>query len=415
MISVSTKHELSPESKSRRSLVGTALLALLASCGSVPDRNPLPGELADLAVIPGFPDVRNWGDEQHPHTARWLATPDEVLQAQYAGISGVEHHYLAISGGGANGAYGAGLMVGWTEKGDRPEFTIVSGISTGALAAPFVFLGPDYDDRLEEIYTSYSTEDLAEERSTLKGLTSDAMAGSEPLRGLIAKYMDEELLEAIAVEHRKGRVLLIGTTNLDAMRPVVWSIGKIATSGHPRALELFHDILVASTALPIAFPPVLFEVEAEGQRYDELHVDGGVTTQVFLIPTQLDWDAVLEKLNVPGRPTVYVLRNGMLDPRWKTIEPSVLGLAGRTLDSLIRTQGLGDVARIFLDTLEEGMDYNLTFIPDDFDLEPTEPFDREYMQALFKVGRERALHGEPWQSHPPGFEHLGDEQGGLRW
>ena len=382
------------------------LLLLIVACGTVPKRNALPREYVEVAQIPGIPEARSWGDEVSRTAQYWLELPEEALQKRYPGIHHVPHSYLAISGGGANGAYGAGLLVGWTESGTRPEFVIVSGISTGALTAPFAFLGSDYDYQLTEIYNSYSTDDLVNIRSTLKGITSDAMADSGPLRELVEQRYTAEVLDAITAEYHRGRSLLIGTTNMDTMRPVIWNIGRIGASGDPGALKLFQDVLMASTALPIAFPPVLLEVEANGQRYDELHADGGVTTQVFLFPSQINWAEVCKKLDVQGTPEVYVLRNSRFAPTWKAVEPSVLSLAARTTDSLIRTQGLGDVVRLYLSALDNDLNFNLTFIPDEFELEQQEAFDLEYMRELYKVGKERALHGEPWQSYPPGFEHL---------
>ena len=266
-----------------------ALIALLAvGCGSVPKRHPLPPELSTTARIPGIPDARIWGDEIPHYADEWFAQSREELQERYPAWFGKEHNYLAISGGGAKGAFGAGLLVGWTAAGDRPEFQMGTGISTGALTAPFAFLGPDYDHVLEEIYTNYSTEDLLKKRNLLKAITMDALYSTKPLAALIARYFDEEVLEALAAEARKGRSLNIGTTNLDAERPVVWRVSAIAASDDPGRLELIRKIILASASIPVAFPPVAFEVEAGGQRYDELHADGGATTQVFLYPAQID-------------------------------------------------------------------------------------------------------------------------------
>ncbi|NIO07245.1 MAG: patatin, partial [Deltaproteobacteria bacterium] len=223
----------------------------------------------------------------------FFSMSEEEIKATYPGIYGRPHNYLAISGGGANGAFAAGFLAGWTATGTRPEFTAVTGVSTGALISPFAFLGSKHDDTLKEIYTGVSTKDILNKRSLLVGLTSDAMADTVPLLRLIQKYVTSEIREALAAEFRRGRILTVGTTNLDAGRPVIWNITRIAGSAHPKALELIHKILLASASIPVAFPPVFIEVEANGQRYDEIHVDGGGASQIYLYPLGLDWRRVI--------------------------------------------------------------------------------------------------------------------------
>lgn len=334
-------------------------VVLAQGCSSLPPRsNPLPENLADEAVISGIPNAREWGDEAPYYAEHWFARSAEEMQKQYPVIYGKEHNYLAVSGGGDNGAFGAGLLVGWSEHGTRPQFTMVTGISTGALTAPFAFLGPEYDEQLKEVYTKYSTDDLIKKRGYLAVIKKDAVADTAPLREMIAKYINDDMLKAIAEEHRKGRVLLIGTTNLDAQRPVIWNIGLIAASGLPNAKDLIHDILLASASIPVAFPPVIIEVEANSERYDEMHVDGGGASQMFLYPLGLDWRRVEEKLAVKGTPQVFMIRNSMLEPKWETVERKIGPIAGRTISSLIRTQGLGDMFRIYLGTQRDGLDYH---------------------------------------------------------
>ena len=209
-------------------------------------RNPVPEELCSRAMVLGGSRARTWGDEPPPWTDEWFATPREELHAQHRGIVGCEHNYLAISGGGANGAFGAGLLTGWTRNGTRPEFTAVTGISTGALAAPFAFLGPAWDHQLKQVFTTFSTKDLIK-KTPLSAVTSSAIYSTKGLQGVIARFFDETVLEAVATEFRdKGRQLSIGTTNLDALRPVIWNIGRIAASGHPDALQLIRKVMLAS-------------------------------------------------------------------------------------------------------------------------------------------------------------------------
>ncbi|UCH46568.1 MAG: patatin-like phospholipase family protein [Betaproteobacteria bacterium] len=382
-----------------------ALVALIQGCASAPPRmNPLPAELSEQAEIPGMPNVKLWADRAPEHVEEWLKAPEELLRTRLGGIMDREHNYLAISGGGSNGAFGAGLLNGWTESGTRPEFTLVTGISTGGLIAPFAFLGPEYDQKLKEIYTSFSTSDLIIERSYVNIIRNDAISDTAPLRALIAKYVDEEMMQAIAEERRKGRILMIGTTNLDAARPVMWNIGEIARSGEPDALDLIHDIMLASASIPGAFPPVRIEVEANGKRYEEFHVDGGVTSQVFLYPLGLDWRKVEQRLNVQGKPRLFVIRNAYLEPDWETVDTRLPPILNRTISSLIRTQGIGDLFRLYLGSLRDGIDFQLASIPDDFDKVPAEPFDREYMNALFERGRSMSKNGYPWVDDPYGLE-----------
>lgn len=216
--------------------MGLAVL-FLAGCASTPERNPLPLELTSQASIPGIPQARFWGDEWPKWSINKLETlTDADMQREYLGIYDVPHSYLAISGGGANGAFGAGLLSGWSDSGKRPEFTMVTGISTGALTAPFAFLGPDYDDELKAVYTATSTKDIIEERSFLAAAFSDSMADTKPLRALLERHITAGMIEAIGQEHMRGRRLFIGTVNLDAGRSVIWNIGAIALSKHPRGI-----------------------------------------------------------------------------------------------------------------------------------------------------------------------------------
>ncbi len=384
-------------------LIPVCLAVLGAGCSSVPERNPLPEQLRDKAGIPNIEHARYWADEAPPETEQWLKLSKQQLKQRYPATFGTTHNYLAISGGGQNGAFGAGLLNGWTEAGTRPEFTMVTGISTGALIAPFAFLGPEYDHVIKEIYTSYSTRDIVEERGVIKAMTSDAATDSTPLRQKIAGYVDVDVMAAIAAEYKKGRILEIVTTNLDAGQPVAWSIGRIAASGAPEALQLIRDIMLASASIPVAFPPVMFDVEADGKLYDELHVDGGATSVLYLYPIGLDWDEVVDHLEVEGRPNVYTIRNGRLKKGWSTTNRSTVPIAIRTIDTLFSSIVQGDIYRIYLATQRDGINYHLAYIPESFDEKSTESFDKEYMTKLFKLGFEMARDGFEWQTTPPDY------------
>jgi predicted acylesterase/phospholipase RssA len=390
----------------QRPLVALVVASALAvsGCATSVSRNPTPETLVDPLGLPDLTEIRHWGDLDSPHTRKWLATPADVIAERFGGIVGTEHHYLCISGGGAEGAFGAGLLVGWTESGTRPEFTFVTGISTGALTAPFAFLGPSYDAKLEEMYTSYSTSDLLEKRGLFKVLKGDAIFDTDPLQHLLATYVDEQMLEDLAAEYRRGRQLNIGTTNLDAGRPVVWNVTRIAASGHPRALELIRQIILASAAIPTLFPPVYIQVERDGRVLDEMHVDGGTTSQVFFYPADVDMGAVVEKFDVRGTPRLYLIFNSWTEPGFEPVDPKLMSITRRSISTLIRTQGVGDLYRLFVLADRDGIDYNLAFIPDTFHEKPAEQFDKVYMGKLFELGYEAARQGFAWKKLPPGFE-----------
>jgi hypothetical protein len=381
------------------------LAALMVSgCATVIERNPLPVEFKDTAQIPYIPDARFWGDKLPPHILESLEEEKfQILlkepEARYEPIN-----YLAISGGGGDGAFGAGLLVGWTQAGNRPVFRAVAGISTGALAAPFAFLGTEYDGLLRKLYTTTSTEKILKKRSLFSLFSADSITQRGPLRHIIEEAIDGAMLEKIAIEHNKGRRLFIGTTNLDAERPVIWNIGAIAASGGTDALKLVHDVLLASAAIPGIFPPIYFKVEANGQTYDEMHVDGGATSQVFLYPASLDLHWMEQQIGLEGDDHIYVIRNSRLEPEWTAITPKVVPIVERSVQSLIRNQGIGDLYRIYLGAQRDGLDYHLAHIPSDFYDRPKEQFDPEYMTKLFHLGYQLAKDGYSWKQTPPGFE-----------
>jgi hypothetical protein len=376
-------------------------LTLAGACAHVPTRFPLAAGDVESAEVLGITRARLWGDAPPPWKYDWLAKNKADMKERYPGVYGRHHAYLAISGGGEDGAFAAGLLLGWTEAGNRPEFTTVTGISAGALIAPFAFLGPEYDGVLRKVSVGITEEDLFNRRGKIRALRTDALSTTEPLQALIAKYVNEETMQKIAAEHRKGRELNIGTANLDAMRPVIWRIGVIANSGHPDALKLIRQILLASASVPGAFPPVLVKVQAGSKNYDELHVDGGATSQVFLYPVGVDYDEVLDKLAVPGRPEVYIIRNSRLDPTYEIVKNRFLPILGRSIESIVRTQGIGDLYRIYLQTCRDGLDFNLAYIPSDFTAESEGYVDPEYMKKLFDMAFDRAKAGYAWDKAPP--------------
>jgi hypothetical protein len=313
--------------------------------------------------------------------------------------------FLAISGGGADGAFGAGVLAGWTARGNRPEFDLVTGVSTGALTAPFAFLGPRYDDALKKVFTESTTSDIAIARPVRGLLGGESLASNAPLAKVVAFYVNDAFLKEVAAEYMKGRRLLIGTTNLDAQRPVVWDMGKIAASGHPEAIELFRKILLASAAIPAVFPPGFVEVAANGTVYEEMHVDGGATREVFLLPTQILAKNVDATLNVKPIRRSYIIRNGRVGPEWKAVKPRTLSIAGRSISTLIKNQGIGDLYELYAFTKRNAVDYNLIYIPSSFADTSTQAFDPVYMTKLYDLGYQMASNGNSWKKVPPRWDH----------
>ncbi|WP_373498696.1 patatin-like phospholipase family protein [Desulfococcus sp.] len=384
------------------------LLLLVQGCAMTPSRlSAVPPPLTSKAEIPGMPGVRYVGGGD---MTGFLQVAGEALRREQDTLLKQGHKgpippavFLAISGGGDNGAFTAGVLNAWTATGTRPEFKLVTGISTGALIGPFAFLGPDYDATLKKVYTTLSPKDVIAPRNFISGVLSDAMADNTPLVNLTRKIVDEALLKRIAAEYAKGRFLLIATADLDARRAIMWDMGKIATYGGPRALDLFVKVMIASAAIPGGFPPIMVDVEADGKPYQEMHVDGGIMAQVFAYPAAIRVKDASAKMGVTRERKLYVIRNARLDPEWAEVERSTLSIAGRAVTSLIHSQGIGDLYRIYATAQRDDVDFNLGFIPASFKAPHKEEFDTEYMRALYKTGYDMMLKGFPWIKVPPGF------------
>jgi predicted acylesterase/phospholipase RssA len=311
--------------------------------------------------------------------------------------------FLAISGGGDSGAFGAGLLNGWSAAGTRPEFRAVTGVSTGALIAPFAFLGPRYDGVLKAVYTQSSPDDIFRRRNLLRAFFGDALSDTTPLHHLVARYVDRPLLDAIAAEYAKGRLLLVGTTNLDTLEPVIWNMTAIAASKDPDALELFRRILLASAAIPGMFPPVMIDVEVNGVHYQEMHADGGTVSQVFTYPPSFRLAKKAANVGAERVRVLYIIRNARLDADWAKIQRRTLPIAGRAISSLLQNQGIGDLYRIYLTAKRDGLDYNLAYIPQSFNAPRTKDFDPAFMRPLYQLGYDMAVAGYPWEKYPPGY------------
>lgn len=371
----------------QRALALVATLTL-GGCAATLDYTAVPEMSVSRAEVPGYRNIRAWGDAKDESINRMMpASGSRRSEAE-------SRTFLALSGGGGDGAYAAGLLVGWTANGQRPSFDIVTGVSTGALAAPFAFLGSAYDNRLEEVYTRFETGDLGNPQIFSAVFGGPSLVDASGLERLLEHYVDEELLAKVAVEHARGRRLFVATTNFEAERQVIWNLGAIAASKNPDRLHLFRLILLASAAVPGILPPVLVNVTVDGREYQELHADGGMVGQVFFVPQAAGVQRTRSQL--------YVIRNGKMGPAWQSNVPTSFRMARRSLETLIKNQARGDVERLYTQAKGRGMAFRLAAIPGDFVGESAEPFDKAYMRQLFDVGYIAAKHGFAWASDPYG-------------
>ena len=364
-----------------------ACVLALANCASEP-RIPFTQRDQARAAIPGIPGARLWADD--PTIGRGPASASKVRVSQPV--------LLALSGGGADGAFGAGLLTGWTANGSRPQFTFVTGASAGALMAPFAFLGPSQDQTLSNFFATGEMANLLQ-AETLPGLLSTGFFKTAPLRELIARHVDAELLAAIAREHRTGRRLYVVTTNLDAQRTAIWDMGKIADSGEPHALELFRNVMTASASVPGVFAPVLIDVEADGRRFAEMHVDAAVITNVLVVP-----EAVLVSgtaLFPPdARPKVYIILNRKLAPDFEVVEASTIPIVRRSIETATRANSRTTLLASYQFARSRNWEFNLASIDADYPKSPTFGFDPAYMQGLYEYGYRRGKRGDLWQATP---------------
>ena len=385
----------------RRGLLGAGAAAGLSACAGLPRLPAVPEALATRAVIPGIPGARFYADEEDAELLRWLGEQQQrATAARAAGRPDAPADVLVISGGGEDGAFGAGLLTEWTRQGTRPEFRVVTGVSTGALTAPFAFLGPSRDAQLREVYITTDISRVLAWREWTAAVLDDALGDSAPLAATIARFLDEAMLAEIAAAYEAGRVLLIGTTDLDARRGVVWNIGAIARSGSPHALALVRKVLLASASVPGAFPPVMIDVEVDGRRFQEMHVDGGAVAQLFLFPERAAFAMrTRDAMRAPTR--IWVIRNGRLRPQRETTQRRTVSILAATVSTMTQASGGYDVTRIWLRSQRAGMGFNLAYIGEDFDAPYETAFDPAYMRRLLAYGEARMRAGTAWVQAPP--------------
>lgn len=377
-----------------------ALIAVLflPACAQTVQHTPL--SVADFKAL-DFADAggdeRWWGDIAPPNLAQKIKAEAQKYRLQ---TESQEQNLLAISGGGANGAFGAGLLAGWTASGQRPKLDVVTGSSTGAIIAPFAFLGQEYDGVLLEIY-SKATRDNVYRPKILTGLISgSAVADTTSLKKQIEKHVTRELVQAIAAEHRKGRRLFVVTTHFDAMRPMIWDMGYIANEHGQEGLELIRQVILASASIPVLFPPVPIEWQANGKQFTELHVDGGLTRSVFAYPAQIDVKEIDKIQGVQRRRNVYVILNGNSALGYEPAPVGVLGIAERTTYGLLQNQANADIERIYYLAQRDGINFNMIEIPEVFTADGATEFETAYMNELLSLGRNIGSKGNFWYQKP---------------
>ena len=393
-------------------LAAASASIVLQGCVTPARHHAVPHDLEIAASVAGFPnEVRYFPRD-----------PGDIKQLTQEFVDSWEREkaylhrqdlpptsYLAISGGSDNGAFAAGFLNGWTEAGTRPQFKLVTGVSTGALIAPFAFLGPAYDETLKSLYTKVSRKDVVTDRSIYSVFFGDAMADTTPLWKLLKAQVTQNVVDAIAAEYSKGRLLFLSTTNLDARRPVVWNVTKIAASHQPGALELIQKIMLASASIPGAFPPVMINVEADGKNFEEMHVDGSTTAQVFAYWTGVQLQKMSEEHGAQRERKVFILCNARLDPEWGEVDRRTLPITFKAIATLIEYHVIGDLYRIYHVTERDGTDFNLAYIPASFKVPHTKQFDTAYMRQLYEFGHEQAAAGYEWAKRPPAL--VGENDG----
>jgi len=365
-----------------------AALTITACAG--PARREHPIYWYDTAPPAGFPETVRTVTEDRASFAK--DTERFMIRLRKASGGGVVN-ILALSGGGTGAAFGAGALTGLSKAGTRPYFHVVTGVSAGALTAPFAFLGPTWDDALTESFSGQRSGNLVQFSVTGLLFGSSIFRG-KPLADLVNHYATEEMLQAIAVEAAKGRLLLIATTDLDSERTVIWDMGAIAMHGGPEGLKLFRQVLIASASIPGLFPPVMIPVETSGTILEEMHVDGSTTASLFIAP---EIASVLpDQLAGLRGGNIYVVANGQYGATTITTRVRTMAITKRGIKASLHSSTRGAVLATLALATRNDMNLQVTAIPDDYPLNGLLDLKPERMRALFNFGAECAMRGELW-------------------
>ncbi|AWM07664.2 patatin-like phospholipase family protein [Bradyrhizobium symbiodeficiens] len=359
---------------------------VLGACTSLP-RTPYTAAEASTSRVLDIDGLRRYAD-------------DPVTKFSFEKNTGTAtRSYLALSGGGADGAYGVGVLNGWTAARTRPAFSVVSGVSTGGLIAPFAYLGSQYDDTLKEVYTSGIAESLLNDPSIMRVLFGSGLFGNTRLRELVARYVGPEVMAQVARENAKGRKLLVVTTDLDTQRTAIWDMGKIAAVGTPEALKLFRDVMAASASIPLVFPPIMIDAEGEGRKFQEMHVDGGVTAPVLTLPEAL----LFQGSRLPGsaKMDIYILVNKKIERNFELVSNGTIDVASRSLSAITQSQTRSIIFSTYDFAKRNRLGFHLSYIAREYPAPPSEGFDTAYMRALYQYGYDKAAAGQAWSSTVP--------------
>ncbi|MEH6452365.1 MAG: patatin-like phospholipase family protein [Psychromonas sp.] len=370
---------------------------IIAGCATRPTPLPesysqeLPWGALDL-------DINN----HNPHYTLRRSLGD-VIENKFLQPNQNDLNILALSGGGSGGAFGAGVLNGWKDHGSMPNFDVVTAISTGSIMATYAFLGGEHIDKLDTIFNNLSTADLY--KSSWLGIFNDAtLSDPSPLKRSLEEHINEEVLAEVAVQHKKGRRLYIGSTNLDTGQLVIWDMGAIASSGRNDKVQRYRDIVYASSAVPIIFPPHFFEIDIEGEKYSQMHVDGGVHSNVFMLGMFIDWVhelKVTKEQRSKVNANLYIVANKKYRERHR-YNPVPLEIRA-VLNSFIYVEMdlLFDrsVSRIYHSAKERGINFHMASIPQDSEhIKSTLEFVPSEMREIYKLGYENALSGYDWQT-----------------
>ncbi|MDB5313322.1 MAG: Patatin-like phospholipase [Gemmataceae bacterium] len=390
-------------------LVVCAFLVASPACAR---RNCVPAQIAanrNLIDLSAPPDA-------HAPVAKGVT---REVEAEFRRRSAGQHppgarpyNFLALSGGGLYGSFGIGVLNGWTETGTRPQFDVVTGISTGALMSTFAYLGPEYDGALRENMLGVERADILRARSVLRIPFADAVFTSRPLARRIEEVCTPQLLCEVAKAHAGGRRLYVGTTNIDTRRLVIWDMGAIAARGTPEAADLYRKVILASSSIPGAFPPVRIPVEIDGKWYDELHVDGGASDEVIFrafMVADLNRMAGVPGAQAPAGSSLYVISNGKLYADPQCLRPKLGNMVSAAFRSIVYGKARDELYRIYLNCLETGVEFRVTAVPQEFQVRTSGSLtlSREDQHRLFEVGRQLGRSGgvgEGWRDVPPGTD-----------
>jgi hypothetical protein len=356
---------------------------MLAGCVTLP-RTPFTQAEQASASPPGFAQVRYAADDKS------LAL---MLRQSLKPDAKGEIDALAISGGGANGAYGAGLLYGWSKSGPRPEFQLVTGVSAGALLAPFAFLGPAWDNELHQAYFGPAIAHLMQPRLLL-GLLTPGLYSKAPLEDLVRSYVTDRFIKAVAAEHAKGRRLLVGTTNLDTEQLVVWDMGAIAAKGGVEAQELFTNVLVASASVPGVYAPSMIKVESVGHAFSEMHVDGQTESAFFAIPQALFLTKPVTP--PPFHAHLFIIINGQVESQFAVTHRSTIPILGRTIDAGSKAAIRSEIVSTAQFCQRTGCELSVSSLPATVK-DDSSDFDEVHLESLFAAGEAASVSASGWR------------------